>query len=117
MKVSFDGIGEKIATFYADSSAKDGMPVKVSGNGTVSACGSSEELAGVAAFLSKDNCVSVIMGGYVVLPYSSTKPAFGWQHLVADGDGGVKTAAAAAGGRMFLVTEVNETDNTVGFFM
>lgn len=117
MKVSFDGIGERIATFYADSSAKDGLPVKVSDNGTVSACDNADEIAGVAAFLNKDGCVSVIMGGYVVLPYSGEKPGFGWRHFVADGDGGVMTAENVSGGRMFLVTEIYESDKTVGFFM
>lgn len=116
MKVSFEGIGESVVTFYnaEESGAAAGAPVKMSGNGEVSTCGDGERFFGVA-LAGEGDFAAVQTGGYIEISYSGTAPTAGFNSLAADGAGGVKTVAA--GGGEFLVIEVDETNKILGIIL
>ena len=121
MSVSFGGIGEKAVTFEAASGVKAGYPVKMSANGQVTACSTGERMCGIALYVSDDGHATVQMNGYVNMPYSgSGTPAVGYGHLLAGADGTVQVEAAdseAFTGGEYLITDVDTTGKTVGFFM
>ncbi|MGI5935766.1 MAG: hypothetical protein ACOX7I_03025 [Oscillospiraceae bacterium] len=111
MKVSFEGIGETIATFYNNGAngAEKGAPVRLSSSGEVCKCAAGENFAGVAVSVSGD-FAAVQIAGYVKLPYSGdVAPQAGRQHLVADGQGGVMVDAGTEG----MVT-IGDTDYPTG---
>ncbi|HHU23030.1 MAG TPA: hypothetical protein GXZ52_06425 [Clostridiales bacterium] len=136
MKVSFEGIGETVATFYNSgaSGAEKGAPVKLSANGEVCKCAAGENFAGVAISVN-GGFAAVQTAGYVRLPYSGdVAPQVGRQHLVTDGLGGVMVDAGTADkvsigdtdyptgtisytGESYLVLDVDTSDRLVGFMM
>lgn len=95
MKVSYEGIGQLCASFACSTELSEGALVKVSENGTVSACAAGEELCGVVAAVSHDGkgC-SVQLGGFVTAKFSGTAPTVGYGKLCADGALGVKTGGS-----------------------
>lgn len=111
MKISFEGIGEKLVTFIGEK-VKVGDAVKVSGAGTVSACSDGESFDGFVAGLSGEYA-GVVIGGAVTAAYSGGAPGFGSVELCADGGGGVRSGK----GVKCLVVDVDETDETVTFIM
>lgn len=119
MNVSFEGVGQVCATFLG-SKLTEGQVVKLTGSGTVGACAAGDSFIG-AAICCKDDACTVQVGGFVTVSYSGTAPAAGWCVLTADGNGGVKTAAAsesaedeaAESGRMLPVIGVDATAKTV----
>ena len=119
MNVSFGGIGEMAVTYLADDTVAAGYPVKMSGNGTVTVCGTGERFCGIAVGKSDDGYATVQMKGFITMPYSGTnRPTPGYKNLVANGSGGVKVdAAATPTGGEFLIVEFDETALTVGFYM
>jgi len=108
MKVSFEGIGELVATFY-NNGATDGSPVKMSKAGEVSPCANSERFIGIATAPGAEY-TGVIISGCVTLTYSGTAPVLGYAKLSANGSGGVKTDA---GGTEYKVLGVDTADKTV----
>jgi len=116
MSISFGGIGEYAATFYNNSiaPAAAGKTAKISGNGEVSACSDNDAFAGVCVSAGAE-FAAVQLRGFVKLHYSGTAPSLGYAKLSADTDGGVK--ADAAGGREYLVVEVDASASTVGLFL
>lgn len=94
MSVSFEGVGQVCATFLGGK-LTEGQVVKLTGSGTVGACSAGDNFIG-AALCCKDDACTVQVGGFVTVSYSGTAPAAGWCALTADGNGGVKTAAAEA---------------------
>lgn len=113
MAISFDAIGEKYVTFYADDSAQDGKLCKVTANGTVGKCAANDGFCGIITQV-RGGTASVLMGGYAELPYTGTAPALGYTALAAAGDESVK---AAESGRKYLVVNVDTTAKTVGLFL
>ena len=115
VKVSFEGIGESVVTFYngAANKAAAGAPVKMSGNGEVSACGDGEKFLGVALACDAE-FAAVQTEGYVEISFSGTAPAVGFVKLAADGVGGIKTAD---GGRELLLVSVDAVNKSVGFML
>jgi len=115
MKLSYQGIGQWAATFACDKAA-EGELVKVVGNGTVGACGDGEAFCGQVVSVSRDGTAcTVALGGMAVAAYSGdAAPALGWSGLSSDGNGGVK---ADAGGRSYLVVDVNEDARTITFVL
>ena len=111
MKVSFEGIGEKLVTFIGKD-VKTGDAVKVTDAGTVSACPEGEGFDGFVAGLSGEYA-GVIIGGAVTVPYSGGAPGFGSTELCADGNGGVRSGK----GVKCLVVDVDKTGETVTFIM
>lgn len=116
MKVSFEGIGESVITFYndGDNGAVAGVPVKISGNGEVSACGAGERFFGVA-LAGEGDFAAVQVQGFVQLIYSGNAPSVGFVQLAADGSGGVK--AVEADGGEFLAVEVDTTNKILGVML
>ena len=115
MKVSFEGIGESVVTFYNSKTAAAGagVPVKMSGNGEVCACADGDRFF-AAALACDTDFAAVQTGGYVKLAYSGTAPAVGFAKLVSNGDGGVKLAET---GGEFLVVDVDTVGKTAGLML
>ena len=115
MKSSFEGIGQWAATFACAEDVAQGQMVKVSSNGTVTACADGEKFVGQAAAVGRDGAAcSVVLGGMVTAAYIGTAPALGWSGLSANGSGGVKTDAS---GREHMVVNVEESTMMVTFVM
>lgn len=112
MAVSFQGFHETAATFDVSGNLTEGAPVKLSGNGEVTACGASDAFCGVALAV-REGLATVQLGGYAVVNYTGTAPSVGYNELAADGQGGVKLLS---GGRKLLVVEVF-SDGTLGLML
>ena len=115
MKVSFEGIGEGIATVHFDGAGKavGGKPVKMSGNGTVSPCEDGERFFGIA-LAGDEDYAAVQLEGFAELSFSGVAPSVGYVKLAADGNGGVKVSES--GGEL-LVVEVDATDKLLGLIL
>ena len=122
MAISFEAIAERYVTFLAAESAAEGKLCKVTANGTVGACAGGDDFCGVITQV-RNGAASVLMGGFVKLPYTGTAPALGFSALVADGTNGVRVPAAATEskpaetGRSHLVVSVDTANKTVGLFL
>lgn len=110
MNVNFNGFGENVATFMADSKVVAGAPVKMSTDGTVTISSATEPFCGVCIAV-RDGYASVQLKGYVTMPAKS-KIAVGYQKLTASVE---NTVAVNTSGREFLV--LNSTDTEVGFIL
>lgn len=112
MSVSFQGVGQVCATFLG-SGLSEGQVVKMSSQGTVSACADGDGFCGAAVYCRDDAC-SVQVGGFMTVKYSGTAPGVGWAELHADGSGGVRSSGEKeTGGVRCLVVDVNTTEKTV----
>ncbi len=114
MTVSFEGTGQKIVTFEAADGVTAGMPVKMSENRKVAAAAAGDIFCGVALDAAEDGFASVVLGGFVTLPYTGTAPSVGYVKLAADGSGGVTVGDK---GRDYLVTEADTAAGTAGFYI
>ena len=101
-KVSFEGVGEVAATFYAEEGVRLGQVVKVSGDSTVAPCGAGERFCGVAASV-RGGCAGVQTGGFATVRCADSTVTVGYVSLTADGSGGVRKAGAGDRGQEFLV--------------
>ncbi len=108
MKVSFDGIGERLVTFLANNVTK-GHVVRISAAGTVSECAANGAFDGVCIF-TEDGTAAVRLGGFVTVGYSGSAPGYGRAVLVANGLGGVK---AAESGDTYVVVDKDTAAHTV----
>ena len=108
-KISFEGIGEVVATFACTEEVLAGQTVGITGDGTVGRCGDGQRFCGVT--LSADSGYAAVqIAGLVKLPVSGEGVVPGWCKLSADGSGGAKLDAA--GGTDYLVVRV-ESDGAV----
>lgn len=106
-KISFEDIGNLMATFYAQEGVQDGQVVKLTGNGTVGPCQEGDAFCGVAG-TPRNGAVGVQVGGFVKV--AATMPLdVGKVSLVADGTGGVK---AGENGTVVLVVDADTAENT-----
>lgn len=110
MSISFDGIGEVVATFRVSGSVAPGSVVCLTDSGEVGPGSSGGHPCGVALSVSEDGFAGVQIGGLAEVRYSGTAPEAGWSALCADGDGGVKTVST--GGSSYLVVSVDEGAKT-----
>lgn len=110
MKVSFNGIGEKLVTFINDG-AEAGQVVKVSDAGTVAPCAAGDRFEGLALF-TEGGYASVRLGGFVTASYTGAAPGYGRVGLAADGSGGVQVSET---GTSCLVVDKDTTAGTVTF--
>lgn len=113
MKISFNGVGETVATFEAAEGVAAGMPVKVTGDGAVGPCAAGDKFCGVAVSV-RGGYAAVQLSGYARVPYSGTAPTAGYRTLAGAGDGAVKTDAA---GRELLVGDADPVSKTCGIFL
>ena len=102
-KVSFEAIGEVMATFPAAESLKGG-PVKMTGDGKVGPCSDGDAFCGVALEVS-DGLALVQLKGFIKVSCGDTV-AVGYTKLSANAGGGVKTNAS---GTAYLVVEAGST--------
>lgn len=107
-KISFDDIGNVMATFYADEGVEDGQVVKVTANGTVGPCAAGESFCGVAGQVRK-SAVAVQVGGFMQVDVTG-EVGLGRVKLAADGKGGVQ---AAETGVEALVVQVEQGGKAV----
>ena len=107
MKVSFMGIGEQVVTFEAvtngENAAEAGAVAVLTENGKVSATSKANELPVGLIIDVRGDYAAVQIGGYVKLP-CDTGLTVGYQHLVTDASGKVKSGTT---GRPCLVTDVD----------
>ena len=108
-KISFEGIGEMVATFACAEAVAAGQVVKVTADGTVGTCAGGDKICGVALF-AEDGYAAVQLGGLVQVATSGGSITTGWCKLSADGTGGMKQDTSA--GTDYLVVRV-ETDAAV----
>lgn len=112
MTVAFGGFNAKAVTFKTSGTVAKGAAVKITASGTVTACSDGDNFCGFAVD-SASGHASVQLCGAITAPYSGTAPAVGYSKLASDGTG----VKAATGGREYLIAEVNETAQTVTFFI
>lgn len=78
MNVNFNGYGENVATFIADSSLTEtGVPVKVSADGTVAKCAKNDVFCGVCTGL-RAGYATVQLSGYAKMK-AGAKIAVGYK--------------------------------------
>ena len=111
MGICFEGVGQVTATFQAaDGAVKPGQAVTLTAGSTVGLGAAGAALCGVALSGVRGGAAAVQIGGAVQVGYSgSAAPAVGWQVLVCDGAGGVKTAED---GVKYLVLSVDTDGKT-----
>lgn len=107
-KISFDDIGNVMATFYAHEGVEDGQVVKVTANGTVGPCEQGDAFCGVAGQVRK-GAVAVQVGGFMQVNITG-QVSLGRVKLAADGKGGVQTAED---GVQALVVQVEQDGKAV----
>lgn len=112
-KISFEGIGQQVATFEAAAGVTAGHVVKMADNGKVSKCSEGDDFCGVALNV-RGGCAGVQLRGFVTLNCAGTETV-GYVNLVADGSGGVKKAAS--GGVTTLVVSVDAAAKTCVVFL
>lgn len=112
MAITFGAIGKQYVTFASDDAA-EGQVCKMSANGTVTACDEDDAFIGVVESI-RGGFASVVLNGYVELPYSGTAPDLGYAILAADDAGGVAEAEA---GRTCLIVTIDSTNGTLGMFL
>lgn len=92
----------------------ENKPVKVTAAKTVTLCAANDLFDGIVISIGKGVC-TVQVTGFVTVTYSSTAPGIGRIKLEADGSGGVRVDAV--NGREYLVTDVDETNSKVTFYL
>lgn len=102
-KVSFEGIGEEVVTFYADGAVKGGQVVNCGGDSTVKACGAGERFCGVAVAPDRGGFVGVQTGGFAQVSCADATVTVGYVKLTGDGSGGVKKAGTSDAGQEYWV--------------
>ncbi|HJB56748.1 MAG TPA: hypothetical protein H9714_04260 [Candidatus Flavonifractor intestinipullorum] len=113
-QVSFEGIGQVMATFPAAQDAQggekvaEGIPVKLGATGVVDVCADSDAFIGVARAV-RDGCAAVQVRGFVQVKATGSISA-GMVNLAADGTGGVKQSSS---GKSYLVAETGGETITI----
>ncbi len=106
MNVNFNGYGENVLTFIADSSLTEtGVPVKISDDGTVANCGANENFCGICVGL-RNGYAAVQLAGYVRVS-AAAKIDAGYRKLAASSNGRV---AVNSSGRELLVVDSTATE-------
>lgn len=109
-KVSFEGIGEMVATFYAGTGVAAGKVVKMgSTEATVAACDAGDRFLGVAVNVA-GGYAGVQMKGFTKVACNDSNVTVGYVNLAADANGGVKKVSE--GGEEHLVVARDTAANT-----
>ena len=106
MNVNFNGYGENVLTFIADSGLTEtGVPVKISDDGTVAKCDGNDNFCGICVGM-RDGYAAVQLAGYVrVAAAARIEP--GYKKLAAGSTGNV---AVNTSGRELLVVDSTATE-------
>lgn len=113
-KVTFDGMGELVATFQAGSVVA-GAPVMMNGNNTVRSVSNGGRPMGVALH-KRGDYVAVQLKGFARVQYTGS-PALGWNSLVGNGTGGLRPATEAETGQDCLVVDLDSSEQMMGLFL
>lgn len=106
MNVNFNGYGENVATFIANSALTEtGVPVKISADGTVTKCASGDVFCGICVGI-RDGYATVQLSGYAKVQ-TSAKLTLGYTKIAAGASGKV---AASDSGRELLVVDSTTTE-------
>ena len=106
MNVNFNGYGENVLTFIADSGLTEtGVPVKISDDGTVAKCGGNDNFCGVCVGLC-NGYAAVQLAGYVRVA-TAAKIEAGYKKLAAGNNGDVVVNSS---GRELLVVDSTATE-------
>lgn len=108
MSISYEGIGQVMATCKAGINTEEGLVVKMRGNDTVTPCSAGERFCGVAGPISEDGYAAVQFKGFVTVPCGDSTVTAGYVALTADGDGGVKAAGSSDQSMTLLVVSVGD---------
>ena len=115
VKVSFEGIGQKVATFEVETKLEVGKVVSMAENGIVRLAKENEKFVGVVVE-SAGKIASVQFAGFAKLKFSGEVPqaALGWAQVCTNADGGVKLNAD---GRPVLLLEIDRENNQLGLML
>lgn len=111
----FNGYGENALTFSVDlESTKKGTPIKIDTFNVAKSVSDGEDFIGVCKGVDSIKA-TVIMDGYVEVPYTGTEPTLNYCGLVGNATGGVKVSATAK--RNYKVIKVDKEKHIVGFIL
>lgn len=111
MDICFEGVGQVAATFrVAGENVQPGMAVTFTDNGTVGLGTDGDLPCGVLLGGARGGAAAVQIGGAVKAAYTGTAPKAGWQKLVLDGKGCIRTVTT--GGLNCLVLAADEDNST-----
>ena len=108
MAIFYESIAQDCITLKHTGELAAGVPCTISANDTVAASAAGDHFCGVTAG-SRGDFVSVIVRGFVTLPYTGTAPACGFSKLAAAGSGKVKADTSGTEYAVFAVDTVNST--------
>ena len=109
MEVSFEGIGQTVATFMADAELQPGMAVALTADSTVGMGEDGDMICGVV-LSAKNGMAAVQVSGMAKVGYSGTAPKVGFDSLGVDGAGKIKSDVSV--GISYQVVSVNTADST-----
>ena len=109
MSISYEGIGQVVATFQVKEGTGQGVVTMVEYD-TVGTGVSGNLPCGVLMGEAKNGMGAVQVEGLVTVRYSGLAPSLGYATLTCDGEGGVIEAGS---GRDFLVVSVDESTQTL----
>ena len=114
MAISFNGIGEVVATFAGNTDKGD--IVTVGANKTAVKAAAGDAIAGVC--VSKGNgVVGVAVAGFVTVKFTGVAPALGYAALTAAGGNAVKAASGDDAEAAVLVVDVDTAAGSVTFLL
>ena len=108
MSISYEGIGQVLATFRVEEGTGQGAVTLVD-NGTVGYGRAGDLPCGVLVCGEKNGMGAVQVEGFVTLSYTGSAPSLGYAILTCDGKGGVMEEEV---GKEFLVVSVDEDAET-----
>ena len=116
MSVAFDGIGTEVLTFQGEGIQENSFAI-MSENQTVQR--SREGTAPVGLVLNcRGGHVAVQVRGYIQTGFSvSAPPKLGWNQMVCNDRGGLRSATPEEIGRACLVVDMNAETHTMGLFL
>lgn len=110
MEISFEGIGQVLATFTVEEGAAAGSVVTVTENGTVGLGEEGSLPCGLLLHTEEDGKGAVQLEGMACVSWTGSAPGLGWSQLACDGQGGVKTVESDGLGCMVVwVDEESQT--------
>lgn len=109
MNYHYEQIGQVCATFATSGELAPGQVCAICENNTVELCGEECDFCGVVAQSHGDH-VSVIVKGFVTVPYTGIAPSIGYEGLAGDGEGNVRACLDV---NSYLVTNVDTVNKTV----
>ena len=110
MSISYNNIGQVCVTCY-NNSVQINQPCKISTNSSITTCADGNAIEGVV-IATRGGIATVVVKGFVTLPYLGSAPSPGYCPLAAAGSGKVKKQDGA---REYLVFHVDTSKKTVTF--